>query len=48
MKKIKEYFNVFIIVLILSAIIYVAYRFNFYVWRLKHPSAPTWTYFINK
>ena len=46
MKKIKEYFNVFIIVLILIAII-LAYRFNFYVWRLKHPSAPTWTYFIN-
>ena len=21
-------------------------RFDYYVWRLKHPTAPTWTYFI--
>jgi len=22
--------------------------FDFYVWRLKHPQAPTWTFFIKE
>lgn len=30
------------------AIIVCACKFNFHVWRLQHPDAPTWTYFFQK
>ena len=46
MKKIKETLYTITIALAIGAVIYGAYRFNFYVWRLKHPSAPAWTYLM--
>jgi hypothetical protein len=40
--------KVILAIAVLAIIGYYAYEADFYVWRLQHPQAPTWTYFFSR
>lgn len=42
MRKTKIIFITLAVVIGVAALV----RFDYYVWRLKHPSAPFWTYIV--
>lgn len=44
--KLINFLIVPVAVVVTAAGIYGFCRFDYYVWRLKHPDAPTWTYFV--
>lgn len=37
----------FICVVGTAVLIVAGYWFNFHVWRLEHPTAPVWCYFVD-
>lgn len=41
-KRLVSILAAFIAALMIAAVVY----FDYYVWELKHPDAPVWTYFV--
>lgn len=41
-------FKVFSLLIAVIAIFYFAIRWDFYVWRLQHPTAPTWVFWLTR
>lgn len=39
--------NVLLVLLVLVLVVGLC-LFHYKVWRLKHPTAPTWTYFVSE
>jgi hypothetical protein len=31
---------------LIVALVYGGYRWDFYIWRLKHPTTPEWVFFV--
>lgn len=43
----KELAKLTAVVVGVPALIFLCFFANFKVWRMKHPTAPTWTYFVS-
>ena len=41
----RALWSILLAILIITGIV-LCCRFDYYVWRLQHPTAPTWTYFF--
>ena len=48
MKKIKEKFTIALIILGFCGLIYGIGYIKYKIWRVEHPQAKTWTFFVSR
>lgn len=48
MKKYKEITSFILTIIFLLSLIVGTISFKYYIWRIEHPDAPTWVFFIPK
>ena len=48
MKKLKETLRIILIVVVISSTIFGVGYLKYRMWRVEHPQAKTWTFFVTK